>query len=373
MQYITIDKITAFASLSQPIDVYAMDGRGVYTHPNTKGEEVHFNLPQGEYETESDLTELPYPLEYICPELPNRVVYRSMKHMLFIVAPNPHLCSIHFAQDKKATAEVNAMLKENPGSVVVEIDPVLAKSEIPFLEYILFHEQGHFYYGGAGKQGTKKYYKIENYCDIFAAKEMMTFGFNPSQCYYACELSLSERPGALWRKYQLGKWLSKVVTIDKNNEDNNMEHYAEYFDRSDTPTNYTIERHNKETPVVKISVSGKADMTGQSYYPKAGAPLYAISGNEFTEHAVLKFDGSEPIKVLGVYGVENQIFHPSTWSQSGNIFILTDGGYLHFGDLNSNPIDVAVNNAKKGFGKIITTLLLVGLTAYIIHEVLNKK
>jgi len=365
MQTIFIDKITAFASTAQPVDVYAKDGRGVYTHPNTKGLEVHFNLPPGEYVTESELTELPYPLEYICPELPFRIIYRPMKHMRFTVKENKHLCSIDFDTD--------------PNYVDVVIDPEVAGNDIPFCEYILFHEQGHFYYGGAGKPGTKKYYKIEHYCDIFAASEMLKFGFNPSQCYYACELSLSERPGAKWRKWLLGKWIKKIVTIDKNIFGEVQENF-EYMEN----LNSKKMEHYADTPTYVVT---------QKVWKANGNVTTGIMVNgvftAFTNHAVENdILGDTLVSKEQKPGTDSFLWHfqfnslnpglfPNTHGYK-DIYAMAEPDEISFDNVKVDPITKTSVKTSQAISSIlnvfenITSILLVGLTIYIIHSFLKK-
>ena len=327
---ISIDKITAFACSEPYIDVYAQDGRGVYTHPNSQGKEVHFNLPPGNYTTENELRVLQYPLEYICPRLPYPIIYRKMKHMRFTVAPNPNFCSIDFDSD--------------PEYVDVVIDPEVAQSEIPFFEYILFHEQGHFYYGGAPTPGTKRYYEIENYCDIFAAKEMLNFGFNPSQCYYACEMSLTERAGAKWRKWKLGQWLKKVKTIDRNKTEN-----MEYADKA-------------------IGSPQGADGSVNLYF-YLGKPAYSKNGDLIGIVKAWQGTTTSDFKFL---------IDPGNGSRIAKALKELDFDSLNAAANRSKRSEDKANQERQnpimsGIGKVITTMLFVGLTVYIIHEIINKK
>mgnify|MGYP003346752442 FL=1 len=75
--------------------------------------------------------------------------------------------------------------------------------------FVLFHENGHFFYGGE-KHGTKAYFDNEHYCDCYAAKKMLERGFNPSQCLFAVEMCLSEEDSSRDRKDRMFDFLKRV-------------------------------------------------------------------------------------------------------------------------------------------------------------------
>ena len=140
--------------------------------------EVSFNLPKGNYETENRLIKTE-PIIYKTPELPTPE--RNIKapdDLKIIVSTNPNKCSV--AKQK--------------GLII--LDPSLLKEPKPFLHFILFHEVGHYDY------------ETEWKCDVFAAKKMLELGYNPSQCLYAQYVSLSEKQND--RKEKLFNFLKQT-------------------------------------------------------------------------------------------------------------------------------------------------------------------
>jgi len=191
---IRISCITGFKCSDSVIDIRSRDGRGLYYMKNPKQNEISFNLIAGEWVTRNELEKLKKPLVYVCPPLPQRTVFRKIKLFDFRVGNNPNKCTIDFSKGKEAD---------------VFLDYEIAEQDIPQLTFVLYHENGHFFYGGK-ESGTKAYFDNEHYCDVYAAKNMLERGFNPSQCIYGCELCLSEAEHSKERKDRLFDWLKRV-------------------------------------------------------------------------------------------------------------------------------------------------------------------
>lgn len=179
---LNLNRTTGFFSSDAVIRVTGNGGKVLYYFKNPERKRITFNLPAGQWQTESELGRLKNPLRYVCPPLPHPNRKTSVKPLYYSVEANPNKCSI----DTKT------------GNVV--IDNSLAKKDIPFLTFVLFHENAHFYYRGGGMN--------ENYCDVWAACQMLKRGYNPSQIYFAQEFCLSER--SVGRKDYLYNFLKQV-------------------------------------------------------------------------------------------------------------------------------------------------------------------
>ena len=177
-----LERVTGFESRDNTIKVCGENGRTLYYFQNPLQKRVTFNLPQGNWNTESELRELKRSLKYVCPKLPPPTKKPIVKSLSYEVGNNPNKCSIDTKTGK------------------VLIDKSIAKKDIPFLTFVLFHENGHFFYTGGGEG--------ENFCDIWAGKKMLERGYNPSQIYFAQEFCLSEK--SIDRKDYLYNWLKKV-------------------------------------------------------------------------------------------------------------------------------------------------------------------
>lgn len=192
---LNLDEITGFSCSDSEINVCALDGRPLYWRDNPRRKNITFNLPVGDWETDNQLKQLSRPLTYVTPELPFPTVIRKVKQFRFYIEPNPNKCTIDPDSD--------------PDFADVIIDPFIWNQDIPFLIYVLYHENGHFNYGGK-KPGTEDYIMNEFYCDIYAATQMLKRGYNLTQCNYAGELCLSEANDSRRRKDLLFNWLKKV-------------------------------------------------------------------------------------------------------------------------------------------------------------------
>lgn len=190
------NKITGFSCSDSKIFVTNQNGKGLYFMENPKGKKITFNVPKGNWKTENDLSELEKPLKFICPPLPPKTVNREMKKFVFRVGDNPNKCTIDFS-GKDAD---------------VFIDREIDSQEIPHFVFVMFHENGHFRYGGK-KHGTKEYFDDEHFCDVYASTKMLELGFNPSQCIFAIEMCLSEEDSARDRKDRLFSFLKKVKVL----------------------------------------------------------------------------------------------------------------------------------------------------------------
>lgn len=183
---LNLEKVQGFECFDSLIRITDEHGRTLYYFNNPERKRITFNLPSGTWYSENHLTKLKRPLKYISPPLPAPTKRVPLKMPKYSIEPNPHKCSVNV----------------RTGEVI--IDPHINAKDIPFLMLILFHEAGHNYYEGGGIG--------ENYCDIFAATQMLKRGYNPSQINYAQEFCLGER--SLNRKDYLFNFLKKVKVYE---------------------------------------------------------------------------------------------------------------------------------------------------------------
>lgn len=179
-----VNKITGFHAIA-PVSIYDKKGREFYIKNESSLPDVgvFFNLPRGEYLTDNKLRELPIPVRYDCPPLPDFEKVRKVPKIKIIIKPNPHKCSVYY----------------NTGKII--IDPTFANQALPKLKHILYHEIGHFRY------------KTEYKCDMFSCREMLKNGFNPSQCIKVMLHNLSsDKAATLERTTKNLEYLEKVKT-----------------------------------------------------------------------------------------------------------------------------------------------------------------
>lgn len=198
MKSFKLNKITAFSCSDPIIHITNENGKTLYYFENTKGIKVEFNLIPSKnngWFSDNELEKLDRVICYVSPPLQPAKIRRKLKPLVVRVAENPNKCTVDFSNDDY---------------VDMHTDPKLwYDSAIPFLVFIQFHEQGHFKWGNE-KPNTKEYFIAESNCDKFACKKMLEKGFNPSQCLFAVELSLSEGESSRWRKDEIFKFLKKV-------------------------------------------------------------------------------------------------------------------------------------------------------------------
>lgn len=194
---LNLQSITGFSCSDNVIDVKNKKGKGLYYFANPKGRTITFNLIPGKWFTKNELKRLDRPVKFVTPELDKPELNRPIKPFKFRVGDNPNKCTIDFSP---------------PDYVDIFIDKEIANQAIPFFVFVMFHENGHFFYGGKMK-GSPGYYASETKCDKYACKQMLEMGFNPSQCLFAIELCLSENKSSRTRKDNIFSWLKKVRAV----------------------------------------------------------------------------------------------------------------------------------------------------------------
>lgn len=159
--FLDLQKKTGHISMDNAIRIYDEAGQIFYKHDRTDGKPTHFNLPRGKYTTTNKLKEVE-PRKYKLPMLPPKERHRKVSSRLQkVYGPNPHKASIYFDQNK------------------ILLDYSIKNLPKPQRVHVVLHEIAHHFY------------KTEAYCDLWAAREMLVRGYNPSQVFFAVFNTLS--------------------------------------------------------------------------------------------------------------------------------------------------------------------------------------
>lgn len=166
MQKFTVKQKNGFKSFDTVVKIYDKNGILFYCKENKNGL-LHFNLPKGEYCTYNNLMTAKI-RNYKLPKLPKANNPKPLPNDFKIIfCNNPNKCSV----DNK--------------NHVIYFDNSFKNQPIPCLDYILFHELGHYLYSNDGNNSEKN-------CDLFAMKKMLEIGYNPSQVLWVQNGTLSE-------------------------------------------------------------------------------------------------------------------------------------------------------------------------------------
>ena len=160
---LTIEKPTGFIA-NGPIHIKTADGRPFYVLNKTG--QIKFNLPKGEYITETPVKQLSKPHLYKFESK------RKREHFNFDL-PKPKQLKVLF-QDNPNKASIfprkHTIIMDNS----FETMPEYVK------KYVFYHELGHYLY------------KTEEYCDEFAQEKMLKDGYNKSQIEAAARVTLHD-------------------------------------------------------------------------------------------------------------------------------------------------------------------------------------
>lgn len=174
-----VDEKQGFKTSDKRIRIYDQEGNLFYFRDHDRSFCV-FNLPKGVYKTTNDLHRVPC-RKYKLPQLPKRERNGKIpkrKDLSIIYTSNPHKASIY--REKK----------------LIIFDNEFKRLSIPQRIHAFFHELGHYYYS------------TEAYCDLFATREMLKIGFNPSQVYWSINGTLSD--ASSYRKEYILKHCEKA-------------------------------------------------------------------------------------------------------------------------------------------------------------------
>jgi hypothetical protein len=165
MQAFVVDKKTGFCSHNSPVLIFEQKRKRVfYFHNGNPNGKFYFNLPKGKYFTENKIEKMSFPIPVELPILPAAEKNKQLpKKVTVNFIENPYKASILVDQHK------------------IFVDHKIMKLPLPSIFFVMFHEIGHYYY------------KDEKKCDLFAVREMLKRGFNPSQCGIAIDQALSEK------------------------------------------------------------------------------------------------------------------------------------------------------------------------------------
>lgn len=183
MRQITLNKKTGFKvnDIYQPVVI--RDHRGIlfYTTEPLLPKVKEFNLPPGTYCVDNGyFSPMILPVSYgnIKLPFPERALPKPDNFKVEF-GNNPNKCTIFW---KEGRILFDSSFKEKPLYEVF---------------FILFHEEGH------------SRYKTEDKADLYAAKKMLDYGFNPYQVGIAPLFSLSDRQ--MFRKNNIVDKLEKYV------------------------------------------------------------------------------------------------------------------------------------------------------------------
>lgn len=185
MKDLILENKTGFLT-SLPFKIFDDKGNIFYdsefTDHISKGETLKFNMPAGFYKYNGSFVKLNFPVSQFNIILPpkERVINGSQKKYKIVWGDNPKKCTIFYA----------------PG--IILFDRSFLNSPLYIRYGIYFHELGHHYY------------KTEWKADLYAAKKMIDYGFNPSQCGRVGLESLSN--GSFERKERMIKVLTKTLS-----------------------------------------------------------------------------------------------------------------------------------------------------------------
>jgi len=155
MRNLILEEKTGFLT-SLPFEIN--DNRGIlfyssdFTDHISRGDTLKFNLPLGVYSYNGSFVKLSSPISTVKIDLPprERNINNGKKYKI-IFGSNPNKCTIFY----------------EPG--IILFDNSFRDAPLYIKYGIYFHELGHHFYS------------TEKYADIYAAKKMLDYGFNPSQ------------------------------------------------------------------------------------------------------------------------------------------------------------------------------------------------
>jgi len=168
---------------SVPFEIY--DNRGMlfyssdFTDHIAEGRTLKFNMPLGIYKYNGSFVKLQNPIQTPVIKLPpvERTIPRNGGYDIRF-GNNPNKCTIFY----------------EPGLIL--FDRKFLKEPLYIRYGIYFHELGHHYY------------KTEKYADLYAAKKMLDYGFNPSQVGRVVLESL-DKSGSFERQFSMVQNMTK--------------------------------------------------------------------------------------------------------------------------------------------------------------------
>lgn len=180
---LNLTKKTGFKSKDKLIEIYDSNNLPFYVKKNERPE-IYFNLPKGTYITRNNLIETK-PRVYKLPKLkkPNDLSKIPVKFEV-VFTNNPHKCSVN--------------LKDG----IIYFDNSFRTMPKPLIDFVKFHELGHYFYRGQGNDSEKN-------CDLFSGSVMLAIGYNPSQIIWAQRSTLSEQKKAMDRKQHVEEKVKK--------------------------------------------------------------------------------------------------------------------------------------------------------------------
>lgn len=154
MKNLVLEEKTGFLT-SLPFEIYDKKGNLFYSSDFTKhiaeGKTLKFNLPAGIYTYIGSFVKLAKPLKILEIKLPPKERSYPKKKYKIVFGNNLNKCTIYYKLG------------------IILFDKSFKDAPLYTTYNIYFHELGHHFY------------KTEKYADLYAAKKMLDYGFNPSQ------------------------------------------------------------------------------------------------------------------------------------------------------------------------------------------------
>lgn len=195
MRPLNLSKKTGFRVLNPSVPVIIRDKRGIlfYSTESMLPRVKWFNLPAGEYLVDKGgIVSTKYPRKYKMINLPNpQRLMKSPRNFQVVFASNPNKCTVSWSLNR------------------ITFDNSFKEKSLPIMDFILFHEFGHQYYGCPDGSTPEQKEFSERCCDMFASNMMKSKGYNPNQIGRALVYSLSERQAG--RKANIVKQLIKAL------------------------------------------------------------------------------------------------------------------------------------------------------------------
>ena len=166
MKKLVIKKKTGFAVHEGPVEVLDFRKKMFYDTSELPKPVEKFNLPRGVfYLRTGSIIPMKKPIRYNLPRLPRRERFGYMNPANFKVlfAPNPNRATVNWTRQ------------------TITFDTSLRNASLTEIMFILFHEFGH------------KLYTAENLADLYAVRELLLRGYNPSQIGMAPLRTLSAK------------------------------------------------------------------------------------------------------------------------------------------------------------------------------------
>ena len=169
-----VNKKSGFKTFDKLLIVNDNSGN-IFYYKENNGNEINFNLPIGEYSTNNKIFHNKI-VDYKKYRLPRgKRLKRVPNKMNYLFENNPNKASIDTSTN------------------TVYLDHSFKYSPKVKIEFVLGHEEGHYFYFGNGEIS-------EQLCDFYSYNKLIDLGYNPSQIFYAQKFTLGDSKPSQCRK-----------------------------------------------------------------------------------------------------------------------------------------------------------------------------